>query len=594
MIGSTRTIGTFLWNTLRGQYTLLLTAVAAISLSLFFVPRGAELGLLNLELGFTHQALAILEENVAAGDSSAATIGALAQARAQVGDLPGAVSLLERLLGEYPRDPDLLQTLAGHYRRLGRLEESLRLVERLSTVQPSQGSLQELARLYGELNRPVEQRRVLRQLVIASRPDTADFVELAKIEKAMGNPSAGIEVLRRLEALRPAAMDTSVLALDMSLRIAANQVGSALGRAERWLARSRMPARDVLPLASVFAVEGYPAVALKLLLPLADKSHDPALVFAASQAEIDAGSREPALRRLETFAARAKDRISPELAQLRLRLAASMGMHTRAADAAKAMGIASVPMDLLAAAATASLRAERPELVAAIRTRLRNEQTALAPVFLAETSLALGERVAASEWARRAAPDAKDNPETATKLARLELSLLHRNLALAALRSGLPFMFQDGQRPVFRGNQHVPENLLGAVGRLYAELGMAAEGQMVLEVLMEKQPSPEAEQAWAMSAAMARRQDAVIEWLRTNDDKRINPDVLKELVFTAIKSGSPGLALGAAARLAQDRGTDSDRMLLAEVKVLFGAPWVRLKPSESLASAGPLNRTATR
>src|SRR4029079_14870530 len=111
MIGSTRTIGTFVWNTLRGQHALLLTVVAAICLSLFFVPRGAALGRLNLELGFTHKAIAILEEKYGAGDFSAATIGALAQARAQVGDVAGAVFLLEQLLSEHPRDPELLQAL---------------------------------------------------------------------------------------------------------------------------------------------------------------------------------------------------------------------------------------------------------------------------------------------------------------------------------------------------------------------------------------------------------------------------------------------------------------------------------------------------
>jgi len=594
MIGATRNLAAFVCGTLQGHYRLFLSAAAAISLSLAFVPRGAELGLLNLELGFPHQALDILEGNVAAGDSSAATIGALAQARAQVGNLPGAISLLEQLLEEHPRDPDLLQTLAGHYRRLGRPEASLRVLERLAAVQPSQASLRELAGLYGELKRPVEQRRVLRQLVTSPRADTADFVELAKIAKAMGNPGAGIEVLKRRETLRPAAIDTSIMALDLALRISTDQAEIAFERAARWVARSRTPSRDVLPLASVFSVQGYPALALNLLAPFAGQARDSTLVLAISQAEIDTGRNEAALQRLEAFAAGVKGRISPEPAQLRLRLAASMGRYARAADAASAMGVSSIPMDLLAAAATASKRSGRPDIAEAIRTRLRNEQSTIAPVYVAETSLALGDRDAASEWAIRAAPDAHGNPEIATKLARLALSLTNRRLALAILRSGLPFVFQDSQRPEFRGNRHVPENLLGAVARLYGELGMIAEGQMVLEVLRGKQPSAEADQAWAIAAAMMRRSDAVIAWLGTQDDARIKPDFLKELVFTAIKSGSAGLALSGATRLAQARGSDSDRMLLAEVKVLFEAPLVRLKPGGSLASAGSLNRITTR
>jgi len=582
-------MGAFLWNTLRGQYALLLTVVVAIGLSLFFVPRGAELGLLNLRLGFTQRALAILEERKAAGDTSAATMGALAQTRAQMGDLSGAVSLLEELLGNYPRDADLLQVLAGYYQQVGRREAALRTFEHLCAVQPTQGSFQELARLYGEFNRPIEQRRILRQLVTAPRPDAVNFVELAKVEKALGNPGAGLEALKRLESHRPAAIDTSVLALEMSLRISVSQVGVALERAERWLARSRAPARDALPLASVFAAQGYPALALKLIGPFADKSRDPSVILATSQAEIDSGSRETALRRLETFVG-SGGRVPPELAQLRLRLAASMGLYARAADAAQAMGIATIPMDLLAAAATASLRSGRPVLAEATRARLQNERTALPAIVIAETSIALGDREAASHWALRAAQDAKSNPEVAMKLARLEMALMRRNLALAALRSGLPFVFQNGQPPVFQGSVDVPDNLLLPIARLYSEFGMIAEGMTVLETLKEKRSSPEAIQAWAIAATMARREAAVVDWLKSDDDKTINPAILKELVFTAIKSGSPSIALNAATRLSLNRGNDSDLLLLAEVKVMFGAPLTKLNVSDAPASTGPRER----
>ena len=167
------------------------------------------------------------------------------------------------------------------------------------------------------------------------------------------------------------------------------------------------------------------------------------------------------------------------------------------------MGIASIPMDLLPATATAALRSGRSAVVEPIRERLRNERSTLPPIVMAETSLALRDRQAATEWAGLAAQDAKDNPEIAMKLARLELSLMRRNLALAALRSGLPFVFQDGQRPAFAGAADIPENLLFPIARLYADLGMTAEGKTVLEILKEKQPSLQADQAWAIAATGA-------------------------------------------------------------------------------------------
>jgi hypothetical protein len=144
---------------------------------------------------------------------------------------------------------------------------------------------------------------------------------------------------------------------------------------------------------------------------------------------------------------------------------------------------------------------------------------------------------------------------------------------------------KDGPPPVMREPPSVPTNLLTSIVGLYADLGMATEALMMLEVVKAKQPSPEADQAWALSAAMTRRQAAVIEWLKTTGDRRISPDFLKDLVFASMK---------AAARLVEDRGTDSDRMLLAEVRVFFGAPLVPLKQRDAMASANRPDRTVTR
>ena len=52
-------------------------------MSLALVPRGAELGLLNLEVGRTAEALEVLESRYASGDRSLSTVGALAEARAR-------------------------------------------------------------------------------------------------------------------------------------------------------------------------------------------------------------------------------------------------------------------------------------------------------------------------------------------------------------------------------------------------------------------------------------------------------------------------------------------------------------------------------
>src|SRR5215218_3902245 len=120
MTGVPLRTATALLGTLRGHGTLLLLASVGLFLSIGAIPKGLERGLLDLELGRTEEATAVLEAKYRDGDRSAATTAALARARVRTGDVSGAVSLLEKLLEVRPRDPALLSTLAHHYRDMQR------------------------------------------------------------------------------------------------------------------------------------------------------------------------------------------------------------------------------------------------------------------------------------------------------------------------------------------------------------------------------------------------------------------------------------------------------------------------------------------
>ena len=157
------------------------------------------------------------------------------------GDLAGAVSLLEELLGEHPRDPDLLQALAGYYRQ-ARPPRSCPFAWWSGSVHDpaDAGSFQELARLYGELNRPIEQRRVLRQLVgraasrcgaiSSSSPRWRRHRQSCSRHRA---DSGGSKPFGPARSMRASLLSTCPCGL-----LSARSAG-ALERGERWLAKSR-------------------------------------------------------------------------------------------------------------------------------------------------------------------------------------------------------------------------------------------------------------------------------------------------------------------------------------------------------------------
>ena len=264
-MGSARTMGAFLWNTLRGQHALLLTVVAAIGLSLFFVPRGAELGRLNLGLGFTHKAIAILEERNAAGDTSAATMGALAQTRAQVGDLAGAVSLLEQLLGNIPA------TLICCRRWLviisGSAASKLPCARWNGSCRPADARL--VPRTRASLRGVQPPHRATPRSSPTRRRASPGCGQFRRTRQGGKSHRKSCRRHRGVEAARKPSARRGRHERGGSRNVLANFGGPGrhCSRAGRAVAcPPRAPARDALPLAGVFAPQGYPALALKLIV----------------------------------------------------------------------------------------------------------------------------------------------------------------------------------------------------------------------------------------------------------------------------------------------------------------------------------------
>jgi tetratricopeptide (TPR) repeat protein len=560
---------------IRAQALFVVIAMLAVALSIAFIPRGRELALLELESGKASEALEVLEERYAAGERSLATIAVLAGARASMGDTLRAAQLLEEALPEHPDNLPLLRTLGGYYRQLGQQKEVLEVLQRLQSLSPSQAQLDELANLYRELGLKDRQREVLREIVSTQTSKPWHLIELAKLEAAAGNPREGTRLLQRMAASHPRAVDPSIVALQMSLEIASGQIESALERGRVWVAQRPEPTKDVGHLANALSANGFSDKALELLQPYIMQDAPASLVMALARAEADIGRPAAGLLRLENFIRSKQDSVPEELAWLRLSLASIVPDTKRLIAAAESTDIQTVPEDLLARVAQTAASLGHRGLIAAVRRRLTHPGKAVASVVAAEICLALGDRDQALSLSDLAVAEIINDPLASTRLAVVELRLMRRDRALAALRAGLPFDFTSEGPRLKKEASTLPASILQEIARTYIRLGAASEGSVVFGVLRHVQPSLESETAWALATSATSRSHLVSVWLRDRAVEPLAPDFLKQLVFLAVSKNDPNLAALAASRLVSTRGNNNDRMLLAEIRSAFGIPWSR-------------------
>jgi tetratricopeptide (TPR) repeat protein len=407
----------------RSPLPMLALLALAIGLTLTLVPHGREMALLRLAAGDSRGAVAALEQMVAAGDRSPATLSALARALARTGDVAAAAQVLERLAEERPGDQAVLEALAGLQRDAGRTAGLIGTLQSLQAIAPTVEWQRELADLLGKAGRSDDRRQALRELVRNFPAQPVDYVNLARAELEAGDPAAGALVLQQLAMRTPSAADASVVALHISMLLAAGQPEQALQRGGEWLA-GRSDLGVVAPIiGGALSVGGRPDLAIRLLQPYAAPGADPDLIAALAQAETDAGQPEQGLRRLEQLGTTLQAMGSGKTALLRLRLALALQEADRAMTAAEIVGLQQVPPDLLASLSRAFLTGDRIDALRHILGSVGSGFLQTDTVLAAQIFLAVGDAAAARQWSDRAAQVVLARPEQAVALATVELRL---------------------------------------------------------------------------------------------------------------------------------------------------------------------------
>ena len=550
----------------RSQLPLLALVALAIGLTVALLPHGREMALLRMQAGDSQGAVSSLQRMVDAGDRSPATLSALARALSRAGDSAAAAKLLEDLAAERPGDRAVLESLAGFQRDAGRTDGLMRTLQALQAVAPKVDWQRELARLLGDAGRMEERRQALRALIEHFKAEPVDYVDLARSEQDAGDPAAGALVLQRLAEQNPAAVDASVVGLQISMLLASGDAEQALQRARKWLeGRGDLP-RVAAIIGGALSAGSRPDLAVTLLEPLAGPGADPELVAALAQAESDAGHPEQALLRLERLGAVG----AGNAAMLRLRLAVALRETDRAMTAAEIVGLRNLPPDLLAGLSRIVLASGRTDALRHILDSAGDGFLQVDAVLAAQIQLALGDTAAARRWSERAAQEVAGQPDRMVELANVELQLRRIDVVLDLLGRAVT-------EPSL-----TPGRLID-VARFYIRAKRPTEGALALDALRRYRPSPAANSAWALAATASGHASEVAAWLAAHSVKDLAPDTLEDLVYLAMDAGGMDLAVSAAEQLLEVRNGAGERLLLARALLSAKQPRRALDQLRALA-----------
>ena len=566
----------------RSQLWKLVAIVAVvIALSLLLIPRGLERSLLRSGTVLpADRVLQMLEARVAAGDRSAASIGALARARDQHGDHDGGIALLRAWVAEQPGDLAALQSLAELYRSARRHSDYRDTLAELQRRQPTGARQRELTRLSLEIGTPQQHGEALAVLIDRyDAGEVADYLLLARQRSARGESAAALATLDRMAARFPQALDASVVQAQMMLLLAGQDASGAAARGHAWL---RAHPDDVVRMAPQFgaafsAARQHDQAAQFLAVYLSATDPQPLLLAPWAQATADAGRPAEALRRLQEVDAAADG--SGELLRLRLNLAIASGRVEQALRDARTAGIEQLPPAQLASIAAMTLASGRDDL---LQVAMRSGEAHIGThdaVLAAQIALRLGHRAAALRWTDAARAAATNPPTRWLQIARLYEQLGQPTRSLEALRR---VARPDAER-----------STLGEVARLFLALGHAEEGLKWIDT-MRTQTDASWQEPWALLATSAGRHIEVSRWLEGGTAGTASATFYRDLLHLAMDSKAYPLAAAAGERLYRISHQDDDQLALGQALLAAGRAPEALVHLRLLRQRGRLDEAAYR
>jgi tetratricopeptide (TPR) repeat protein len=556
---------------LEGHMLALLLVITAIGCSVLLLPRNVDLALQDIQRGELETAIQRLEDEVRKGAGSPALIAALSNARVDRGEVDGAITDLLVLQAKHPQDMSILTALADYLSAAGHLEGYASALEKMQSLSPTVPRQRDLAHTYDGLERSEDYISALSHLLDMGGAGADDYRDLAQALATHGRRREAAGVLKRLGQALPEAQDLGTVYMELALLLAAGDEHAALGRAHAWLEARRDIAKSGPALAEVFSASGRYDLAADLLDGFASEGAAPQMLAAAAEANHLAGRMPEADRALDMLMSRPGADAAHDL--LKLRTAIDLRRPRYVFDLIGRIGIADVPGDLLTGLAEIAITARDKDLLAKVEGAVPEDLRLAQPQLMAKILIALGDHEAAGPWAQRAAQEDWDDAAALISLGHVEIRLKRPERALAALRRGM-FLAEEASAPA-KAAMPLSRQEIDDAAVLFILLDRPREGWRTLGGLQAQTDSGVFDLGLIRLALATDRQDWVLGQLSgpTGTDAPIA--FLEGIAADALAQKAHRVAESAAGLLLSRRGSDSDRLLLAQARVELKKPWVR-------------------
>lgn len=540
---------------------IFILAGVGIALSVLLVPGKGELALIHFKDKEYEVARRSYEERLAVGDRSIDVVIPLTQLYLQFGEVDKAVHLMEEFVRGNPNDLAALQRLGKFFQYAERPRDYLKILERITALDPTESHLRELSSTYNFTGQYAKQIVVLKVLIDKYPMNPQDYIDLANLQASNGSIAEAAHTMQRFESLHQSDRTEQTTELHLNLLLDSNQAQSAYETAMRWLQADSTDA-TIVRFAELFNFKKQPALALRIVTPY-EKEADthPNVLQALVQMYISNGKSDTAYERLSELHRAGR---LPGIAAEQL---VDLALQRHETDLAIAVGeqydLATLPPWLLSNLAEAALDARQTAFLARIVSRLGEQFLQDRPVLGARLAVARNDGSSALQWIARA--ERSTNLETLQHLALGDL-YLRLNQQSDALRVY--------QAVALRAD--APDYLFPELASLYLESHRAQEGLALMEGLNPMRRSLQVETAWALLATAAAQGDRVLPWLR-NNASRLSLQALTDLYFAATEGGQDLVALAAAEPLYQQRKGRPDQLHLASALLKTSKPVEALK-----------------
>jgi tetratricopeptide (TPR) repeat protein len=551
-------------------------AVVGAALVAMLVPRGVELSALQAQVASPRP---MLEAAADRGDTSSATMVALARERLRAGEPGGAMAALRTVLDRQPNDTAALQALADTMDHNGRRFDAAATLEQLQRIAPNAERQRQLVQRYLDLGDEAQATRALSTLVNGLRSGSdAESLQLADRLMTTGAPRGALEVLDALARNRPQAATVTVVAKQMQALLAiahAEPAGNnnsvkaaddAAARARAWLLAHPATLNNDAPLLAAPLVQGGHHDRVAAMLDPMLSAQAPALVATWVQAMRQAGRRDAALKRMTELraspppngneaSADGQNALRDEVLQLQVALALEGGKVQQAMDAVRERGMARSPSSALLPLTERALvdqaaGIDRMPMLRELWAQAAPTLSQADPLLATRVASAAGDHVASARLAESAAAACDGKSTCTVRLAGINYQQGRTKEAALALKLAI-----DGG--------DIDDALLAEFARVSVALNQGREALAKMDKQRRASSSPPFNEAYALLATSAGRYAEVERWLERTPTRDITDGLVRELFKMAVDAKAHPLTVACAARLDPNTLKPADRVMLA-------------------------------